>query len=156
MSVYEALLKVAGDSPLGVLVGIVFLLMTLVQITPLKINPWSWIAKHIGRAINGEVIEDIAKIRGDIKELQRDQEEQKQKREEDKADEARNRILRFSDELRMHTDHSEEMFDQVLRDIDKYEKYCRDHPDYKNSKAVDAIQLTREVYHKCKQEDRFI
>lgn len=156
MSAYEAVMKVVGDSPTEVILGAVILLMTFVQITPIKVNPWSWIAKHIGRAINGEVIADIAKIRGDIKELQEQQDEQKRRREEDKADEARNRILRFSDELRMHQGHSEEMFDQVLRDIDKYEKYCREHPDYKNSKAMDAIQLTREVYHECKQEDRFI
>ena len=35
--------------------GIVLVLMTLVQITPVKINPWSWIARAIGKAINADV-----------------------------------------------------------------------------------------------------
>ena len=39
--------------------GIVILLLTLVEITPIKINPWSWLGRKIGRAINGEVLEKV-------------------------------------------------------------------------------------------------
>ena len=35
--------------------GGVLILMTLVQIAPIKVNPWSRIAGAIGRAINAEV-----------------------------------------------------------------------------------------------------
>ena len=30
--------------------GVLFLLSVIVQISPVKINPWSWIAKQIGMA----------------------------------------------------------------------------------------------------------
>ncbi len=36
--------------------GILLVAMTLIQIAPIKLNPWSALAKAIGRAINGEVI----------------------------------------------------------------------------------------------------
>ena len=39
--------------------GVLLILMTLIQITPIKINPWSWIARLIGRAINGEVLTKV-------------------------------------------------------------------------------------------------
>ena len=43
--------------------GGVLLLLTLIQITPIKINPWSAIAKAIGRAINGEVIGMLSEVK---------------------------------------------------------------------------------------------
>ena len=42
--------------------GIVLVLMTLVQITPVKINPWSWIARAIGKAINADVAVRLSEI----------------------------------------------------------------------------------------------
>lgn len=43
--------------------GTLLLLMTFVQIAPIKVNPWSWLSKKIGRAINGEVLNEIADIK---------------------------------------------------------------------------------------------
>ena len=31
--------------------GVLLALMTIIQIAPIKINPWSWIAQKIGKAI---------------------------------------------------------------------------------------------------------
>ena len=38
-----------------------FVLLTLLQLAPIKINPWSAIAKAFGRAINSEVLEKVGK-----------------------------------------------------------------------------------------------
>ena len=43
--------------------GLVAALLTLVQIAPLEIKPWSAIAKAIGRAINADVLEEIETVR---------------------------------------------------------------------------------------------
>lgn len=42
----------------GLLMGI----MTLVQVAPIEISPWSWLAKKIGRAINGEVLKKLGEV----------------------------------------------------------------------------------------------
>ena len=34
--------------------GVVIVIMTLIQVTPIKLDPWSTIARIIGRAINGD------------------------------------------------------------------------------------------------------
>ena len=72
------------------------------------------------------------------------------------ADEARRNILIFDDELRRSIEHSEESFDQVLDDITYYSHYCRDHPEYENNKAVNAIQHIEHVYQQVKAENKFI
>ena len=39
--------------------GSLLLLLTLVQVVPVKVNPWSAIARWIGKAINGDVLDKL-------------------------------------------------------------------------------------------------
>lgn len=75
---------------------------------------------------------------------------------EDRATSARIRILRFSDEVRHNVRHSKESFDQVNLDIDTYRRYCDDHPDYKNNRAVMAIANIERVYAQCLRDQDFL
>ena len=72
------------------------------------------------------------------------------------AKQARRRIIDFSDECRRGTRHSEEHFDNVLEDIDAYEKYCAAHPQFENRKAVQSIRFIMEIYDECKRKNDFI
>jgi len=59
---------------------------------------------------------------------------------------ARTHILRFDDELLNDIKHSKEYFSQTLQDIDVYEVFCMDHPNFKNSYATAAINHIRSTY----------
>lgn len=69
---------------------------------------------------------------------------------------ARIRILRFRDECSHDVKHSEEHFDQVIEDIDDYEAYCTDHPEFKNNKAVTSIQIIKDTYRRRLVNNDFI
>ena len=72
-----------------------------------------------------------------------------------KAENNRTRILRFNGEIKRGIHHDEEEFNDCLGAIDYYEDYCRQHPDYPNSKAVLAIANVRRTYEKADQEYDF-
>ena len=59
---------------------------------------------------------------------------------------ARTHILRFDDELLNDVNHSKEYFSQTLQDVDVYEAFCVDHPNFKNSYATAAINHIRSTY----------
>ena len=46
--------------------GLVLLLMTLIQIAPIKLDPWSAVAKAIGRALNSEVLIQLSVLRENL------------------------------------------------------------------------------------------
>lgn len=121
---------------------IVVILLSLIQIAPIKINPWSWIAKQIGHAITGDLVKEVRDLRVEF--------------DMNLATQARQRILRFNDELLRKEHHSKEFFDNILEDIDSYERYCADHPKYKNSKATLAISNIRRCYEKCEIDGDFL
>lgn len=68
----------------------------------------------------------------------------------------RYRILRFNDEILHEQRHTKEHFDQILDDITRYEKYCDEHPEYENNKAILAIKNVKRVYQKCSDENSFL
>lgn len=129
--------------------GAAFVIMTLIQIMPIKVNPWSAIAKAIGRSINCEVIAKVEKLSNDLQEV-------KDTEDERAAVDARVRILHFGDELYRNVRHSKEHFDQILSDITKYERYCREHPEFENDKAVITVQNIKAIYQRCLEEHDFL
>lgn len=129
--------------------GFIIVLMTLIQITPIKLNPWSWLGRCIGRAINGEVLEKVEALSKDVKQNKLDDDEQW-------VTLSRTHILRFGDEILHGVSHSKEHFDQILIDISKYEHYCDAHPDYPNGKAIATIKQIKKTYQKCLDENNFL
>ena len=136
--------------------GVLLLLMTIIQITPIKINPWSALAKWIGRAFNADVLEKLAQVTTAQEETRSQLETHIRVDDERNADERRARILRFNNELIRKLPHTKEEFVDILADIDFYEKYCKDHPDYKNSRAVHAIANIERVYDERLQKNDFL
>ena len=129
--------------------GILVIIMSIFQIAPIKINPWSWLAKRIGKAINGEIITKVDKLGDDLNSLR----DECDKRD---ADLCRARILRFNDELVHDEHHTKEHFDQILLDITSYENYCDAHEHYKNNIAVMAIEQIKDTYEQCSKKGTFL
>lgn len=76
--------------------------------------------------------------------------------EQYKAETKRARILQFNKEVREKERHSEEEFVEILKVIDEYEDYCRNHPEYPNNRAVTAIENIKSVYKNANQENDFV
>ena len=129
--------------------GALVILMTLVQITPIKFNPWSAIGRVIGKALNGDVIAKLDKVENRLDEHIRVDDERN-------ADLHRARILQFNTELLRNIRHTEEDFNEILYNIDCYEKYCTEHPEYENNIAVHAIKNIDRVYDECMKNHDFL
>lgn len=141
----DELLRTAKDIFLGGGAGLVAIL-SLVEIAPVKINPWRAVARAIGRTINGEVLESVE----DVKRAQRDTrkalDEHIRSYDERNADTLRMRILHFNNDLLRGNRHTREDFIEILAVIDAYEQYCKNHPNYRNNRASHAIANIGRVY----------
>lgn len=127
--------------------GALVILMTLVQIAPIKINPWSVVGRWIGKVINKEVMDKLGTIEENQANTREALDDHIRMDDERNADLHRVQILRFNREL-LHNSlpHTQEDFIEALAEIDFYERYCREHQDYENNRAVLAIQNIKRVY----------
>ena len=76
--------------------------------------------------------------------------------EDERARNQRYRILRFYDEMCEHRDHSESHFEDILDDIDDYEKYCLSHPEFRNNRGKVAMEYIKTMYGELKASGRFL
>lgn len=72
-----------------------------------------------------------------------------------KADTCRMMILDFNGEIKRGIHHDEEQFNEVIRLIDKYERFCRNNPNYPNNQAVLAIENIKNVYKRAYSKNDF-
>ncbi len=142
------MLNILSTLEVGV-VGLFVILIGAIKIPPLQINLWGWLGKLIGRALNEEVLSKVNNLTVELNDF-------KNQQEIENVRQARQRILRFCDEILFNQRHSKEHFDEILEDIDLYEKYCREHKDYPNNKAVLAIRTIREIYEQCLKTHDFL
>lgn len=121
----------------------------VVQVSPIKLNPWTWLAKKIGTAINGEVTRQLAEISRKL---------DAHISEDGKSDAKRARvhILRFADEVLQGKLHSKEHFDEILEDITFYNRYCARHPEFPNDKATLSIAHIERVYRARLEKNDFL
>lgn len=152
----------------------VIVLSGIIQISPIKINPWSWLGRKISSTIrnwiNGEVLvdlngeiqsmktdinteiqsvkDDIAMVKADVKGVQ-------DALDERDAKQARIQILRFGDEVREGRTLSKEHFDEILQSSDEYDQYCRDHPLFKNHRTERTMKLIIKAYDEHLENNNF-
>lgn len=123
--------------------------MTLVEFSKIKINPWQKIFGIIGRLINGELIKKVDDMNHELKDLRNVCDERD-------ATLRRTHILHFNDEILHEIKHTKEHFDQILEDITDYNNYCDEHPKYENDKAVFAIDNIKRTYQRCMDNNSFL
>lgn len=116
-------------SPSIVLVGAV----TLIEIVPIKVNPWKWLFSWIGNAINGDIRKDLTELKRDF--------------EETKTQDKRWRILNFANSCREGKKHTKEEWDHVISEMKEYENYT-----IKKSISNGVIEANAEYLRELYQE----
>lgn len=147
MTARELLITLSATADHTVLISVA--LLTLLQIAPIKIDPWTWLFQRIGAAANGEILKKVDR-------LTREFENFKMEVQERQAVEARSRITLFADELLQGERHSKEAFEQVFSDITFYRRYCEKHRDFWNDITEASICSIKDTYKACLLKRSFL
>ena len=136
--------------------GMVLVLLSLIEVSPIKINPWSAIIHFVGRRLNADVMARLDTMQQCQTETRERLDEHIAKDDAQTASLWRTQILRFNDELIDDKHHTREHFIEILAVIDAYEDYCRSHPDYKNNRCICAVANIKRVYNERLQKHDFL
>lgn len=128
---------------------VLFVLGIFVQFTPaIKFNPITTIFKWIGKAINGEVLEQIQA-------LQKRADDQRKSIDENEMDRIRWEVLDFANACRNGVRHTKDEFEHI---IDLNTKYHSLLDKYKEENGVfdEEYAYILRLYHKCQIENDFL
>ena len=102
----------------------------------------AWRERRKGVVTTNQILDAVKSLRADF--------------DEEKAIQARVRIVKFNDEILTDQRHSKESFDQVLSDIDTYDRYCAEHPKFVNSKTKLSSENIRNTFRDCETRHTFL
>lgn len=87
--------------------------VTIIQIAPIKINPWSWLFAWIGEAMLGDFKKEMRSFKAD--------------QENKNANDMRWAIINFANSCRRGEAHSKDAWRHIINQISEYNKYTEEH-----------------------------
>lgn len=142
---------------------VVFILSSgLIQISPIKINPYSKLVKWVGDVACSSTHEDINKLFEKLDTLEQKQTETENKLNTSIAilqqsltqldkdssrremEQIRRHILSFYEGMKQNNNISMESYKSILADIDDYNDYCKRHEDFRNGYTTNAVDIIRQ------------
>ena len=139
----EALEWIGKNFVMIVLVGSIF-----IQITPIKINPWSSLFQWMGKMITNNA---CSKLDGVIKQI--DQIDKNV--DENEKDRIRWEILSFANSCRIGRKHTYDEFKHIADLNDKYEKLLAKTED-KNGIFKMEYEYIQKIFHKRQERNDFL
>lgn len=120
MSIHEILEKLTAGEMAGVGSVVLIVLISLIQISPIKLNPWDAIFGWIGKKVSGTVDFQTEELKKEIVGL-------KKQVCALWINAHRQNIITFSRECRNGISHDVEEWNHILMVADEYETYCKEH-----------------------------
>lgn len=93
---------------------------TFVEVSKIKINPWSSLFKWIGKKMNEEVMEEIKDLKKSDEEICKKQAEIEKQQAIDTADTIKAEVFSFYNECKRGLKHSEAEFNHIAQQNKKY------------------------------------
>lgn len=134
---------------------VLFGAVTLIEIVPIKINPWKSLLKWAGDVINAEDRKDIKEIRKDLSLVTKTVEDMKKESEQDKAKEKRWHILDFVNSCRHGRTHTREEWNHTLSELAEYEQYTKEKK-IPNGVIEEGAKYLRNLYQENNENNNFL
>lgn len=156
----------AAEHPLraaAVVIGVIIGSTVTVKRLELPVYRWArdWVNRwldSLGGRLNAGLARDVSGLAETVSQqsqllavLARELQEQKATADRRRADDYRREILRFNREIMEGGAPDRESYVEALAVIDRYNDYCREHPEYPNCRAEAAVENIRTHYqHRLK------
>lgn len=115
--------------------------ITILQISPIKVDPWSLLAKVIKKWLVGDIIQRLNELSQSVS--------------SDRVANKRWFILDFANSCLQGRRHTKEEWEHVIDEISWYDDFCRDN-DIPNGRFEENAKYLRATYQKLLKEKDFL
>lgn len=134
---------------------LLIILLTVIQITPIKWNPWDSILTWLGKKLNAGVKKEVDDLKESLKEVEKKLDDHITESKVKDLKDTRRDILDFCSSCMNGQRHTQEQFRFVIKKCDDYELYVESNR-IKNGEITSAIKEIRRRYDKHIQMNDFL
>ena len=139
MTVFDMWKQTTGGELAGWALMVLILFLSLIQISPLKLNPWDSILTWIGKKMNGRIEASLNDLWSKTRDIW--------------INSHRQTILTFARECRNDEEHSSEEWNYILNICGEYEEYCtKNH--VTNGVVHENTLYIRNLFHELSREHK--
>ena len=153
MTVKEILDMIVHDR--GPIIATIIILMSLIQIAPIKLDPWTAIISWLGSHLNKDVIDKMDSLEKRVKDVDDRLSDHINKSELEKLEKRRATILEFGSSVMRGINYHQEEFNFMIKECDFYEEYCNKNG-VANGVAKASISEIRRIYQEKLRSDDFL
>ena len=139
MTFYEMMQKIVTGETAGWVFAVLVILLSLIQISPLKLNPWDNIFGWFGKKMNGATEKRLTEVEKQITTMW--------------INDHRQKILTFARECRSEIAHSSDEWSNVLNVAEEYEHYVKE-KSITNGIIHQDTEYLRNLYQELSREHR--
>ena len=139
MTIIEMIQKLTSGELAGWALVLLILLLSLIQISPLKLNPWDSVFGWLGKKLNGRTEEQLKDLQKQVRDIW--------------ISSHRHSILTFARECRDDIQHDSEEWAHILSLADEYEVYCRENT-VSNGVVKADTEYIRNLYQELSRNHR--
>lgn len=139
MTIKEIIKMMSAGEVAGWALILLLLFLSLIQISPLKLNPWDNVFAWLGRKLNGSMEYKIEHLQKQVLELW--------------INAHRQTILTFARECRGNVEHSAEEWSTLLNLCEEYERYCNTH-NVNNGVVRENTRYLRQLFQELSREHK--
>ena len=139
MNLFDFVSKMTAGEVAGWGLIVLILLLSIVQISPLKLNPWDRIFSRVGQKANGKMQSQLNALSAQVREMW--------------INKHRQTLLIFARECRAGIEHSADEWINALNVAEEYERYCESHAVTNGIVKADTAYI-RELYLQLSRDHR--
>ena len=140
MTITELFEKITAGEMAGWVLAALIVLLSLIQVSPLKLNPWDNIFAWVGKKMNGATEKRLSEVEKQVSDMW--------------INHHRQCILTFARECRSGISHSSDEWSNVLNVAEEYEQYVREKR-ITNGIIHQDTQYLRKLYQELSMEHKF-
>ena len=141
------------------LAAIALAIPTLIQIAPIKIDPWTRLFKWIGKVLTADVSKEIKQVRKDftedIADLKKLHAAQQEDIDSNEIDRIRFEVLDFANSCRNGRKHSKDEFEHIITINKKYQRLLAK-TGAENGVFDAEYDYIYDIYKRCQRENTFL
>ena len=131
--------EILGKLNAGYITAGIVILLSLIQISPLKLNPWDKLLGWFGKKLNGATEKRLEAVEKQIRDMW--------------INNHRQTVLTFARECRANIEHSSDEWTNLLNVAEEYEKYVAENKVTNGIITQDTVYL-RKLYQELSREHK--
>ena len=112
----------------------------VIQVAPIKVNPWTWLFKWIGQQLNGDMRKSLCELSRTV--------------DQNEIDRIRYEIMDFANSCRNHRRHTKDEFHHIVEINIKYHALIKKH-DIQNGVLDAEYAYIEKTYQRCLEKGVF-